>query len=159
MIRRCYITNISKDDVDYQFAQVEYMGKVVDVENIVPYGFCNNPPAESIGILFDVGSDDNQVSIFNKHKERFKNLLEWEVQIGNYKTKSSIKFEDSGNIVADAKAGGLILKNNNEELVSMIEELIIGVEAITTLTSIGTQPVINIATFTDLKTRIATLKG
>jgi len=156
---RCAKTLVSTDDENYNISQVEYMGKVVNAESLHVYGVCSNPPADSLGILFNVQNEDNHVVIFSKQPERFKGLVEYEVQVGNFKTKSSMKFADSGNVEIDAQSGKFIIKNNDEELITWLEEFVIGIEAMTTSTSLGPQPPINLATFTALKTRIAKLKG
>jgi len=162
LINRCYITNISKDDKTFQFAQVEYMGKVVDVEVIQPYGLSSNPPADSIGILFDIQSDDNQVAIFNKHNERFKNLKEWEVQLGNFNTGASIKFEEDGNISVNATGGKIGITNDSgEDLLDLVDQILTAIQTLTVTTvAIGspTTVPINTAIFATIQTDLAKLK-
>lgn len=73
---------------------------------------------------------------------------------------SKITIAANGDIKIDGGASGKIaIGNSSEELISLMEEFITGLTAMTTATSIGPQPPINLATFTDLLTRIATIKG
>ena len=55
--------------------------------------------------------------------------------------------------------GTIQLKNDSEELVNIVSELMQLIEAATTNTVLGPQPFINLAAFTALRTRLETLLG
>ena len=103
MIKRCVLTKTSKDKTDYQIVQVQFLGHVGDVESVVPYGLSNNPPLDSTGLMFNVqGNADNRAAFFNLPQERFKELKPGEVQIGNFITKSSVKFPNDKAILINS---------------------------------------------------------
>jgi hypothetical protein len=159
-LNKAHITLASKDDKNYQLAQVTYMGKTIDIEVLNPYGFCSNPPLDALGVLFNIQNAENVAGVFNVPVQRFKNLKEWEVQIGNYKTQSSVKFNDNGDVQLNAKDGKLAIGNNEEELIALLDELNTAIEAITVATQAGpTTPINNKASFTAFTPRIAKLKG
>jgi hypothetical protein len=99
MVKRAYVTLVGDDSGRYQTTQIGYLGKTADMEVIYPYGLCGNPPKNSLVLLFNVqGMEENRAGIANLLSERFKNLKEGEVAIGNYLTKSVIKFLENGDI-------------------------------------------------------------
>jgi len=100
LIKMAVITQASSDGEDYPKTQASYNGKPTSVTRLSPYGICSNPPVKSIGLLFQVqGREGTKLGIFDYMKMRFKNLKPGELQIGNYLTQASIKFDEDGNIV------------------------------------------------------------
>lgn len=98
LIKRCALSKID-DSQSYQTAQVTYFDKIVDIETINPYGICSKAPAGSLGLMFSVmGQEENRAAIFNDQTNRFKDLQEGELVVGNYSTKSKIKFCANGDI-------------------------------------------------------------
>lgn len=98
LIKRCALSKID-DSQNYQVAQVTYFDKIVDVEVINPYGISSKAPSGSLGLMFNVmGQEENRAAIFNDQPNRFKNLEEGEVAVGNYSTQSKIKFCANGDI-------------------------------------------------------------
>lgn len=64
-----------------------------------PYGLCSNPPLGSSGVAINVnGGGSYPTGIVDYPSQRFKDLEEGEVAIGNYNTGSYIKFDKDGNI-------------------------------------------------------------
>lgn len=57
------------------------------------------------------------------------------------------------------KDGKLALGNQAAELLDLFEQTLAAIEAMTTATSIGPQPPLNVAQFTAIKTTLANLKG
>ena len=51
------------------------------------------------------------------------------------------------------------LGNSSAELLDLFEQTLTALEVATTLTSIGAQPLVNVATFTSIKTLLAEIKG
>lgn len=99
-----------------QIAQTESMGKPINTNVVNPYGISSNPPKNSTHLRFTAGgSAQNTVSIPTNPENRFRNLKEWEVKVGNYKTKAHIYFEDDGSISLKAgKDGGDIRFENTD---------------------------------------------
>ena len=99
LIKRCYVTLARDDSQNYPSSQISYLGKVGDAEILSLYGFSFNAPEGSQGIVFSIaGHEENRVALLNLPKERFKNLKKGEIQIGNFKKGTSIKFDEDGNI-------------------------------------------------------------
>lgn len=183
-MNRAHITLVDKDDKNLQIRQVEYMGAPMDVESMLPYGFSSNAPLDSWGAIFNIQSSENKAGIFNSPTLRFKNLKEWEVQIGNYQTQSSIKFPEDGSIVIDAKdllnmiigkgyelnangdiklnagtSGKIAIGNSSAELLDVCNQLLTALETTVVATSLGPQPLSSVATITALKTLLGLIKG
>lgn len=104
MIARCRVTKSGNDSAQFNINQVSYYGKTSDCEIITPYGLYSNPPVGSLGLLFhSEGQEQNRSAIFNVTGNRFKNLKENEVVIGNPITLSNIKYDVDGNVVITVK--------------------------------------------------------
>lgn len=114
IIKRAFITLAGGDNDKFQTTQINYLGKVADMEVIYPYGLCGNPPAGSLVLLFNVqGQEENKAGIANLPNQRFKNLKPGEVVLGNYLTGSYIKFLENGDIEMFAKSGKINIVNTN----------------------------------------------
>lgn len=99
IIKRAVLSLIGRDLDNYSVSQVTYNGKTGDCELIWPYGFCANPPKNSIVLMFNVmGQEENRAGFANLPQMRFKGLKEGEVVVGNYLTKSFVKFTQEGNV-------------------------------------------------------------
>jgi phage gp45-like len=182
-LNKAFVTLASKDDENYQTVQVEYFGKPVDVEVISQYGLCSNVPVNSGGFMFDF-SGKNKAGIFNNQKTRFKGLKEWEVQIGNYQSESSIKFPEDKSILVDSKgalnisladlfelvaagdiklnagtSGKIAIGNSSAELLDICNQLLTALETTVVATALGPQPLSSVATITAIKTLLGLIKG
>lgn len=100
MIKRCYLSIVTDDTKNYQVGQISYLGKPGgDAEILSLYGFSFNPPLNSQGVVLTIsGREENRVALLNLPKQRFKNLLPGEVQVGNFEQQTSIKFDNDGNV-------------------------------------------------------------
>ena len=102
--KRARITKPDKDEGNYHVAQVDYMGKVCDVEIVTPYGLYSNTPADGVAIIWNVqGQEENRVGFSNTPKTRFKNLKPGEVVVGSPQTLSNAAFMTDGSIVVTGK--------------------------------------------------------
>lgn len=103
-LKRCVVESVN-DVNDIPTIQIKYLKEVVKiVQKLGLYGICGNPPKGSSGILFPIlGSDSNLVCLADDIKNRFRDLKEGEVVIGNYLTKSFIKFKEDGGVEIHAK--------------------------------------------------------
>lgn len=103
-LKRCIVQSVD-DRVDYPTMQVKYLKDVIKVvQKLGIYGICSNPPKGSNGILFPIlGSDSNIACLADDIKNRFKDLKEGELVLGNYLTKSFIKFNQDGGVEIHAK--------------------------------------------------------
>lgn len=104
IIKRSVLTLSSSDSGVTQVAQVSYLGKVANAELVSVYGLSSNAPVGSTVLLFNVqAQEENRAGIANYPGARFKNLKAGEVAVGNYVTKSVIKFLENGNIEITGK--------------------------------------------------------
>lgn len=103
LITLAAITLASKDDGDFQIGQTDANGKPLDTQFVYPYGMAANAPRTSqvLRMLID-GSIQNTAGIPINPGNRFKNLKEWEVAVGNFLKKSKIFFDEDGNVEIDA---------------------------------------------------------
>lgn len=87
------------DTTPYPRGVVNINGKPSEIIPFFPYGFCANPPLESLGInLASTGSDGVKWFFSDDFTNRFRNLLPGEVQVGNYELQNYIKFDNIGKI-------------------------------------------------------------
>nr|DAH10939.1 MAG TPA: baseplate assembly protein V [Caudoviricetes sp.] len=103
-LKRCTVESVD-DKSDFPTMQVKYLKQVIKiVQKLGIYGVCSNPPKGSNGILFPImGSDSNIACLADDIANRFKDLKEGELVIGNYLTKAFIKFSQDGGIEIHAK--------------------------------------------------------
>ncbi len=103
IVKRAALTRPADDSKDYSIAQVQYFDKVVECEMVSPYGLFSNAPLNSHMLIFNVNAlEENRAGIAYLHAERFKNLQPGEVQIGNPSALNYVKFDEDGNIEANA---------------------------------------------------------
>src|SRR5690349_2108707 len=80
------------------------MDKTSDMEVIYPYGLFAQAPVNSLALVFSIqGNEENLAGIVYAYRDRFKNLKEGEVLLGNILTGSFIKFDKDGNIEINSK--------------------------------------------------------
>ena len=109
-----------KDDGLDPVAQVEYLGKTTDAVIVLPYGVCANAPTGSNAVLFSLGGSSlNKLGIPYNVENRFRDLKEGEVQIGNFVEKCSIKFNEDGGIEVIAKDDQEITITNGSGTMTM----------------------------------------
>lgn len=103
LIKTGYISRVSSDDKDVQIAQVTYLGLTKDTAIITPYGVFSNAPLKSKVLLCNVlAQEENAAGIAYAQQNRFKNLKEGEVVLGNILTQSYVKLDSEGNIVINS---------------------------------------------------------
>jgi hypothetical protein len=99
LIKRGYVSNSLPDTADYSQVQVSYMGNSRKAAVINPYGLYTRLPLNTNVIMFSVnGQEENSAVVGYSREDRFKNLNEGEVLIGNPETGSYIKFESDNKI-------------------------------------------------------------
>ena len=114
LTKRATLTKVSKDDSNYHIAQVDYLGKVCDVELITPYGLYSSLPLDGTVTLWNVqGQEENRVGIGNTPELRYKDLKPGEVVVGSPQTKSNAKFLTDGSIVITGKTNTVITVDTN----------------------------------------------
>lgn len=104
-----FLNIVQSDNSLYPKAIAGYEGSndVKTVRHSV-YGVCSSPPKGSLGILFKIDSMNGvRYGIYDDATNRFKNLSEGEVQLGNYSTQASIKFDKDGNVTVNVPNGNL----------------------------------------------------
>ena len=100
LIKRGVVTKKTLDDGQFSVAQVKWLaGKIGNVETIHPYGISSYAPVGSMALMFNImGHEANRAAIINDPKRRFKGLKEGEVAVGNFLTRSYVKFLENGDI-------------------------------------------------------------
>ena len=99
MIKRAVVSLSTADTGNYPTVQVSYLGKTSEVEVLFPYGLAGRLPKDALVLCFNVeGSEENKAGIGNTPTQRFKELEEGEVVVGNPLTGSKIHFKANGDI-------------------------------------------------------------
>lgn len=114
LIRIGNIVRPDSDDGLDSIAQIDYNGKTMNAVLVLPYGVSANAPRGANAVLLsNNGSTQDVIAIPFYAENRFRDLKEWEVQIGNYKVKSSIHFKDDGTLVIDSP-GNVEIQGNSD---------------------------------------------
>ena len=115
MIKRAYVSRKTEDTGQFPIAQVAWSSdKVANTEVLLPYGLSSYAPVNSMALMFNVmGQEENRAAIINDPKNRFKGLKEGEVALGNYKTKSVIKFLENGDIEITTTGNTIVKTTGN----------------------------------------------
>lgn len=131
IVKRSYVSRVGKDDGNYNITQITYFGEKSDnTEVIMPYGLYANLPKDLQTLTFAVNSnEENLASIGYSQRNRFKNLKEGEVIVGNEQTKSFVKFDSEGNIEIDSKNEIIINSAKKVTLTITSEDLEINVNS------------------------------
>jgi hypothetical protein len=138
LIKRAYVSLVGNDAQEYQITQISYLNKTNVMEVIYPYGVSGNPPRNSLVLMFNVqGQEENRAGIANLPQQRFRNLKEGEVAVGNYLTRSNIKFAENGDVVVTTKNNQEVTIDQNANI-SVSGDATVNVSGSTTLTSSGT---------------------
>lgn len=94
------VTNNDNDDNLNSVFQVMQNGKPSDALCVMPYGLSANVPKGSLVItLSNNAASESKIGIPSFPENRFRDLKEWEVKVGNFKTKAHVYFNDEGEIV------------------------------------------------------------
>jgi len=118
IIKLGYVTRIDSDDGLDSTVQVGFLGKTLDVSLYSPYGVSSNiPQGSTVVMAANNGSNENNIGYGSFPENRFRDLKEWELKIGNFKTKANVFFNEAGEIVVLAKSGENIVLNDGTESV------------------------------------------
>jgi hypothetical protein len=95
-----YVSNPDSDtDLD-SVVQFQSNGETDNAGVFMPYGLSANiPKGATLVLLANNGSSQNRMAYGSFPENRFRDLKEWEVKIGNYKTKAHIFYADDGKIL------------------------------------------------------------
>lgn len=138
LIKRAYVSLVGNDDQQFQTTQISYLNKTNVMEVIYPYGLSGNPPQDSLVLLFNVqAQEENRAGIANLPQQRFRNLNEGEVAVGNYLTTSNVKFADNGDVIVTTRNNQEVTIDQNANI-SISGDATVNVSGSTTLTSNGT---------------------
>lgn len=118
LIKRGTVTRKTADTGQFAIAQLKWISdKTGNVEVIHPYGISSYAPVGSLALMFNVmGHESNRAAIINDPKRRFKDLKEGEVAIGNFLTRSYVKFLENGDIEIIGTADQNITITGNSNL-------------------------------------------
>ena len=135
IIKQAIISLTNSDSKEYPYAQVTYNGKSKNAVLLSFYGYSYNPPTNSHALCFSsLGQESTMFSIANNYSQRFKELEEGEVKIGNPSADTSIYFQNSGNIALQAPTVYI-----GSSSISLLENISIALEEISkALEQIGT---------------------
>jgi len=100
LIKQARVSLSIEDTGQFPITQVEYYDdKVANVHVMTPYGFDHHLPVDSLVWMMNIeGQEDNKAGIGNAPQIRFKDLKVGEVAVGNYLTRSVVKFLENGDI-------------------------------------------------------------
>ncbi len=99
LTKRGYISKSLKDNNQMPLVQVTYQGKTTTMILVNPYGFYSRPPVESLGLCVNVRGKEKAQDFFHYwNKNRYKDLEEGEVKLGNSEKGTYIFFKDNGDI-------------------------------------------------------------
>jgi len=102
LIRQCILSLIDGDGGKYPRAQITYNGATGNAMRFSPFGLYAQPKEGSLGlVLAPHGRIDQAAALFMEVNERFKDLQQGEVLVGNADTKAFIKFKEDGSIEVD----------------------------------------------------------
>jgi hypothetical protein len=107
------VINTPGDDTgSFSEHSVDYKGrKAAPVNIFTPYGLCSVAPKGSLVNMFsNEGQESNRMGLADYPQLRFDKLKAFEVQLGNYQTRGSIKFDNSKLITIDAPDGDVLIK-------------------------------------------------
>lgn len=104
IVKRAYVSRANDDSGDDPATQITFFGnKTDDAERISPYGLYTNLPEDTQVLLFCISSHGEDKSVMGyARKDRFKNLEEGEVVVGNIISGTFIKFNNDGSIDVEA---------------------------------------------------------
>lgn len=99
IIKYAYVTSTRDDSLDYPNQATSFYKKTNATQIISPYGLCAHLPKNTKVVLLSVqGNSENRAAIGFSQSDRFKNLEEGEVVVGNPKSRAFVKFDKDGNI-------------------------------------------------------------
>jgi len=88
------------DSGQLQTYQVSFLGKTGSCEVVWPYGVSGRLPAGStIYMTNQNGVEDDKAGVGALPQNRFKDLKDGEVKVGNFLLESSVKFAENGDII------------------------------------------------------------
>jgi phage baseplate assembly protein V len=94
---------ICDDSGPFRFCRIKSFGKEQKVNAFTPYGLINNPPKDSMAVVFLVGGEESKsIALIDDPKRRIKNMEEGEVGLANYLTGSTIIIKSNGDVDVDA---------------------------------------------------------
>ena len=128
LIKWAKITLTDGDNDTWQRAQVKSIGEnPKKIIAVYPYGIFAVAPVGSNVLMFNIsGQEENAAGIPFDIKNRFKNLKEGEILVGNTKTKSFIKFSENGDIEIEGTANINITSANAVNINGDSEALVKG---------------------------------
>ena len=124
LIKRCRVSLSPPDTDDYPHVQVEYNGKVKDVEVIMPYGVSARIPVDALGHKFVLNGDESdQAAIFNTPTKRLKQDVPGEVEFGSPEFLNSIRFKADGSVLISngASSGAIEITADGKVIINGIE--------------------------------------
>lgn len=92
-------TQAMRDDKQWPYLQVTYLDRVGDCAVANQYGVHCSPDQETPGLMIQINGDPSNrvilpLSAFNRNKE----LVESEVEVGNFTKSTYVKFDKDGNL-------------------------------------------------------------
>lgn len=155
--KRAVVSLTNKDSGQFAATQVKWMrDKVAITEVVHPYGLSSNAPVGSLALMFNVmDQEENRAAIVYDPKNRFRNLKPGEVALGNFVTKSVVKFLENGDIEITGTSDQNINITGNSNVtvggntsLNVTGDANITVDGSTTIDSTGnidiTAPIVNI---------------
>ncbi len=100
---------MTDDTQNYLTAMIKFLNSTQKAQILTPYGFCCNPPDNSLAISLNIqGIASNKVCFVDDPKNRKKNLSKGEVAIVNYSTNACVYIKEDETIDIETPSGSKI---------------------------------------------------
>jgi len=94
---------VSNPDTDKDLdsvCQFQSKGQTLNAALYIPYGMsCNIPKGASLVLFANNGSAQSHIGYGSFPENRFRDLKEWELKLGNFKTKAHVFFKENGEVL------------------------------------------------------------
>ena len=119
LLKYARITNPSKDEKDFETAQVTAYEETFNVHVVNPYGLYSTAPMDSMVMCLNMScQEENRAGIAYNPRKRFKNYAPGEVGVGNPTADTFVKFNKDGDVEVQVKRD-LVIKVTRDGLVTI----------------------------------------
>jgi len=105
LVKICRFSKPADDSGQFPVQQVEYMDKVGTAFTMMPYGLHANIPENYLGIIFQIGAqENNRIAFPLSSKERIRDLKPGEIVLYHPEKKTFIHLKENGDIDVDTQS-------------------------------------------------------
>lgn len=153
MIGRAVITAVKNDKTIQELQLSALDGESLDnIQRFQEFGFCSVPPANSEAIMVALGGNRAAVVVIATENRKLR-PTDWEVGESGF-------YNEDGAFAVLRKGGFLEVKNESEELVTVLSDALQAIIDSRNITAIGPQPMTpeSVLALTEIKERLDTFK-